>query len=113
MPRTQARNAVRSTVVDFVGDPLGARTALALGSWDARARAGLLSQAVVGEHGDPGKSFYGRLGHSLQRFVGESVLGANPVTYRDGGNTMDTQLADDGMADPARRLLAERLRRRR
>jgi hypothetical protein len=110
--RASAANAVRQQVVDYVGDRLGARTALAFAGWGARAQAGLLSQALVGLD-DNSRTLTGYIGRPVQGFTGESVLGANPVAYRDGVNTMDTQLSGEGMADPARRLLAERLRRRR
>lgn len=110
---TAAANAVHTQVVDYVGDSFGARTALAFGAWDSRARRGVLSASVLGEHGDPGKSFYGILARPPQLFAGLAGLSGNPLAYRDGINSLDNNLSDEAMSDPARRIFAERLRRRR
>lgn len=110
MRRANARNAVRQVVVDFVGDPFGARTALAFGGWDTRAKQGTLSQAIVGEHGDPTISFGGVIAQPVQHFTGAA---GNRLQYRDGENTIDKNLSDEALMDPARRIFADRLRRRR
>jgi hypothetical protein len=50
----------------------------------------------------------------VQAFTGSAFLAPNPVQYSDGGYpTIDTGLIEGPMGDPARKIFAERLARRR
>lgn len=62
---------------------------------------------------DPnGMSFTG-LARPVQAFMGADFLAANPVQYTNGAYpTIDTGLIEGPMGDPARRIFADRLRRR-
>lgn len=59
-----------------------------------------------------GGTFTG-LHQPVQAFMGADFLAANPVQYTNGGYPMiDTGLIEGPMGDPARRIFADRLRRR-
>jgi hypothetical protein len=61
---------------------------------------------------DPSTVFTG-LHTPVQAFMGADFLAANPVQYNNGQYPMiDTGLIEGPMGDPARRIFADRLRRR-
>lgn len=62
---------------------------------------------------DPnGMSFTG-LHKPVQAFMGADFLAGNPVQYANGAfPTIDTGLIEGPMGDPARKIFADRLRRR-
>jgi hypothetical protein len=61
---------------------------------------------------DPSTVFTG-LHAPVQSFMGADFLAGNPVQYANGGYpTIDTGLIEGPMGDPARRIFADRLRRR-
>lgn len=109
-----AANARRVEIVEFVGDPAAeARLYGLAGEVIGRAQGGG-QLAYVGAESDPSQAFYG-YGPGLQRFVGAATGGArNAVTYRDTSQgVFETGSADNTLNDPVRRMLAERMRRRR
>lgn len=110
-----AANAVERTVVDYLGDPVndGRTRSLML---EVTGRAQGAGQVVyAGMDGDPSTTFTGH--HSgVQSFAAAAAPAANASVYGDMLEaTMEHGLVDEGdaYADPVRRMLAERLRRRR
>lgn len=62
---------------------------------------------------DPNGGVFTGLHTPVQSFMGADFLAANPVQYNNGGYpTIDTGLIEGPMGDPARRIFADRLRRR-
>ncbi len=105
-----AANAVTRPVTDYGEDPIAPSRGLIR---DAFLRLhGWLVPAYVGGDTDPGGQFFG-YGPQLQNFTGAASPATTEVTYRDG------DYADLGSAetagvtgDAARRIFADRLRRR-
>lgn len=97
-------------VVDFGGDPGGETRVRGLFA-DLWARVqGAFVAPVVGMHGDPSVSFTG-YGPQVQHFDG--MGGGAPVLQRDGGAAgIDSGVVEGPYGDPARRIFADRLRRR-
>lgn len=62
---------------------------------------------------DPNGVVFTGLHQPVQAFMGADFLAANSIQYNDGGfPTIDTGLIEGPMGDPARRIFADRLRRR-
>jgi hypothetical protein len=62
---------------------------------------------------DPNGMAFTGLAKPVQAFMGADFLAANAVQYNNGGfPTIDTGLIEGPMGDPARRIFADRLRRR-
>lgn len=110
--RAAAANAQIRPVTEYVGDLLGSIPALAFGAWDTRARRGVLAQALVGEKGDPSRTFYGAVAQPVQHFTGAAGRIGNPLQYRDGQATLDKEISDESLSNPSLRVFADRLRRR-
>jgi hypothetical protein len=115
--RRHSANAVARTVVDYgidaSGPALGYRQALER-SYQLVFR-GLTSVAMIGDKGRPEDVFGGALPYQVQMFSGLAGLSGNIVTYRDGGTAgLENAIGPaQPMNDAARRIFADRLRRRR
>lgn len=110
-----AANAVRVEIVEFAGDARSEARARGLAGEIHSRLQGYGSAAYVGDRGDPNQSFYGY--HApLQNFAGfgdTGGLGANPNVYAARSAQLSDGAVDEPYADPAKRILAERMRRRR
>lgn len=107
-------NAVPHVVVDYAVDRPGYTQAQDVSAEIGRRLAGGGGAAWVGSGaGGEGGMFYGCGPGNLQAFAGAAALASNPITYREGLATIETGIADGPYADPARRIFAERLARRR
>ncbi|MDR6212176.1 hypothetical protein QE364_003907 [Nocardioides zeae] len=81
---------------------------------DALARLhGFFVPVVAGGDTDVSRQFQGTVDYSLQHFVGAANPASTTVVSRDGGNaTLSDAIVAGPELDPARRMLADRLRRR-
>lgn len=62
---------------------------------------------------DPNGMVFTGLHTPVQAFMGADFLAGNPVQYANGAfPTIDTGLIEGPMGDPARKIFADRLRRR-
>lgn len=110
-PITGAVNATTRTVVDYGEDPHNpARGVVA----DLILRLhGFLVPVVMGGDTEPSTQFHGDYGRELQGFVGAVNPASTAVMYRNGGNAeLGDASTGSTMTDPARRMFADRLRRR-
>ena len=95
-------------VTDYDPDPRNPAVQIAR---DALLRLhGFLVPAMVGGDVDPGLQFYG-YGPPMQDFNGAAVAGAVPPAAQ-GNAELSGALTAGPMGDPARRIFADRLRRR-
>jgi hypothetical protein len=99
-------------VTDFEGDPTFRSRAGSLFTFLWRTAQSAYTAPYRPADDDPSAVFTGY--HApVQAFTGSAFLAANRVTYSDGGYpTIDTGLIEGPMGDPARRIFAERLARR-
>lgn len=114
--RRHCRNEIRHEVTDYGVDPVGARMHAQLTAHYGLVARGLTSASILGEKGDPGLRFDGLVAHSGQQFHGVAWMAHNPVTYRETTSELGNSLGAGtplALADPARRVFAERLRQRR
>jgi hypothetical protein len=100
-------------ITDFEGDPTFRRRAGSLFTFLWRtAQSSYTAPYRPADDNPNGGVFYGTTA-PVQAFTGSAFLAANRVTYSDGGYpTIDTGLIEGPMGDPARRIFAERLARR-
>ena len=105
-----AINARPRTVVDYDTDP---RNPAMQVFRDVLLRLhGFLVPAVLGGDADPETMFFG-YGPELQDFKGAAAPGHNPVVYADPtGAEIGSAAVAGPSGDPARRIFADRLRRR-
>lgn len=107
-----AANARARVVVDYGPDPADryARGLLA----DTLARVmGRLVHGYGADDFNPSTTYHGQDDRRLQNFAGAAHGGATSVVTRDGGHAdMSSGIAEGPMGDPARRIFADRLRRR-
>ncbi len=111
--RAAARNAVARTVVDYGGDPLGEAVVHAFGGMGLRGLRGEIGTVYAGADDDPSSTFQGQAPLAVQTFTGAAFLAHNGSRFREQNATIETGLTDGPYADPARRIFADRLRRRR
>lgn len=106
-----AANETTRTVVDYGRDPAESHVrALARDTVD-RVQ-GFLVRAWMGADTDPYTTFYG-YGPGIQDFSGSASPATTNVTYRDGGSAdISSGVVEGPLGDPARRIFADRLRRR-
>lgn len=98
-------------VVDYDADP-NDRYASSLLSTLWRTVQSRFTAPYLPADDDPSRTFTGYVANT-QGFMGAAFLAGNPVQYTDGGYpTIDTGLIEGPMGDPARRIFADRLRRR-
>lgn len=104
-------NAVRRTVIDYGVDPHNPSQGIA---HDLMLRLGAFLVPVVGGGDtDSAQQFHG-VGPQLQDFTGAAGNVGNSVLYTNGGNAEISSAGPAGVtSDPARRIFADRLRRRR
>lgn len=99
-------------VVDYGRDP-AERHVRALVRDTVRRVQGFLVAPWVGADHDPSWTFHG-YGPGLQDFRGAASPATTGVTFRDGGSAdISSGVVEGPMGDPARRIFADRLRRRR
>lgn len=104
-------NAQRRAIVDYGADPRERFSGSLFGRlWNTAQSRYTASYRPADD--DPSAVFTG-LHQPVQAFMGADFLAANPVQYQNGGHpTIDTGLIEGPMGDPARRIFADRLRRR-
>jgi hypothetical protein len=107
-----ANRRVRA-IEDFEGDPTFRYRAGSLFTFLWRTAQSVYTAPYRSADDNPnGGVFYGTTA-PVQAFTGSAFLAANHVQYSDGGYpTIDTGLIEGPMGDPARRIFAERLARR-
>lgn len=105
-------NARTRAITDYEGDPTFRRRAGSLFTFLWRTAQSRHTAPYLPADDDPSRVFTGY--HApVQAFTGSAFLAPNPVQYSDGGYpTIDTGLIEGPMGDPARRIFAERLARR-
>ena len=110
---TSYANATARVVVDYGPDPAESWVRRFYADVSARLRGELVAP-VLGSDADPERTYGGRLeGVSLQDFDGAASPATTNVAYRDGGHaTIAEGIVEGPYGDPARRIFAERLRRR-
>jgi hypothetical protein len=109
MPYANQRKAV---VADFGADPNDSVTTGLMGRiWNTLQ--GKYTAPYRPDDNNPQGGIYTGLHTPVQAFMGSNQLGANPVQYNNGAfPTIDTGLIEGPMGDPARRIFAQRLARR-
>lgn len=110
---TAYANAVQRVIVDYGREPAESWVRRLYGDVSARLR-GVLVAPVLGADADPERTYGGRLeGVSVQDFQGAANPASTNVAYRDGGHaTIASGIVEGPYGDPARRIFADRLRRR-
>jgi hypothetical protein len=106
-------NQRQAVVTEFADDPRDGLFASLFGRLWNTVQSRYTAPYLPADDDPNGNSFTG-LAAPVQAFMGADFLAANHVTYTDGGYpTIDTGLIEGPMGDPARRIFADRLRRRR
>jgi hypothetical protein len=101
-------------ITDFEGDPTFAGRAGSLFTTLWRTAQSCYTAPYRPADDDPNGGVFTGTTAAVQAFTGSAFLAANPVTYSDGGYpAIDTGLIEGPMGDPARRIFAARLARRR
>ena len=105
-------NEYRSPVTEYGDDPRDGRFRSLFGRiWNTVQSCYTAPYRPADD--DPNGGVFTGLHTPVQAFMGADFLAANPVQYNDGGYpTIDTGLIEGPMGDPARRIFADRLRRR-
>ncbi|MEU0788038.1 hypothetical protein ABZ341_41730 [Streptomyces sp. NPDC006173] len=105
-------NQERATVTEFGADPRdGVFQRLTGRLWNT-LQSKYTAPYLPADDDPNGRAFTG-LHNPVQAFMGADFLAANYVQYNDGGFPMiDTGLIEGPYGDPARRIFADRLRRR-
>lgn len=104
-------NAEQRAVVDFGRDPAESTVRRLMRDTATRVQ-GFLVAPWVGSDYDPSRVFYG-YGPALQDFRGAASPATTGVTFRDGGSAdISSGVVEGPAGDPARRIFADRLRRR-
>lgn len=109
-------NARVRPIVEFGGDPYAEGRQRALTGEIASRLQGLGGHPYVGDRGDPNQAFYGTVTGGPQAFVTAApVVGIRPSTAAavDAAPTIETGAGDNPYADPAARIFAQRMARRR
>lgn len=102
-------NQVTRVVTDFLPDPNNPSRDIAA---DMTLRVqGQLVAPMVGGDLDPGLQFFG-YSEALQDFKGLAVGTPTSSVMRDGAADLSDAVTANPMGDPARRIFADRLRRR-
>ena len=110
---SRVSNAVAHLVIDYGVDQAGydqTRATISEATSRLRGSGGGVYAGQPGNDGE-GRTFYG-LAPSPQMFAGAAALAANPVTYRETLPMIDNGSAEGPYSDPARRIFAQRLARR-
>jgi hypothetical protein len=103
-------NARTRTITEFEQDSNNPSRGLIREAW--LRLHGFLVPVYAGGDVDPGGQFFGD-GPALQNFVGAANPASTTVVYRNGDvPTIAQAIADGPETDPARRIFADRLRRR-
>lgn len=106
-------NEYRAPVTEYGGDPRDGLFQSLIGRLWNTVQAKYTAPYRPDDSNPNGGVFTG-LHTPVQAFMGANFLAANPMQYNDGGYpTIDTGLIEGPMGDPARRIFAERLQRRR
>jgi hypothetical protein len=105
-------NERRAAVTEFGADPRdGTFLALAGRLWNTVQAKYTAPYRPADD--DPNGMVFTGLHTPVQAFMGADFLAANPVQYNNGAYpTIDTGLIEGPMGDPARRIFADRMRRR-
>ncbi len=113
MSRRDAANAVTRTVTDYGVDTRAVSIIGALTGEIGARLAGHGGAVFVGDKGDPTQRFDGYVAGAQQHFTGAAAHVGTGSTFRDAqGRTIETSFPDSTITDPARRMFADRLRRR-
>ncbi|WP_367575280.1 hypothetical protein [Streptomyces griseoaurantiacus] len=105
-------NERRTVVTEYGGDPRDGRFQGLFGRlWNTVQSRYTAPYRPADD--DPNGMVFTGLHQPVQAFMGADFLAANHVTYSDGAYpTIDTGLIEGPMGDPARKIFADRLRRR-
>lgn len=105
-------NQRRAVVTEYGDDPSNGRFLSLMGRlWNSAQSAYTAPYRPADD--DPNGMVFTGVHTAVQAFSGSDFLAANPVQYNNGGfPTIDTGLIEGPMGDPARRIFADRLRRR-
>lgn len=105
-------NGERRAIVDYGADPRE-RYAGSLVSTLWRTVQSRFTAPYRPADDNPNGGVFTGLHQPVQAFMGADFLAANAVQYSNGGYPMiDTGLIEGPMGDPARRIFADRMRRR-
>lgn len=106
-----AVNARPRAIVDYGQDPNNPARGAVHDAW--LRLHGFLVDVVAGGDTDPSNQFFGD-GPMLQSFIGAGNPASTTVVTRNGGNAdiASPIVGDSIITDPARRIFADRLRRR-
>lgn len=107
---TRFVNEQPRTIVDYGRDPAESTVRRLVRDTLERAQ-GFLVAPWVGSDYDPSRVFYG-YGPELQNFRGAASRATSNVTYRAAAADISSGLVEGPLGDPARRIFADRLRRR-
>lgn len=107
-----AANEYRTGITEYGPDPADRFARSLIGRlWNTAQ--GKYTQHYRPADDDPNGMVFTGLHEPVQAFMGANFHAANHVTYANGAYpTIDTGLIEGPMGDPARRIFAERLARR-
>jgi hypothetical protein len=105
-------NQRRAAITEFGADPRDSIFQLLMGRLWNTAQSKYTAPYRPADDDPNGMVFTG-LHNPVQAFMGADFLAPNHIQYNNGGYpTIDTGLIEGPMGDPARKIFADRLRRR-
>lgn len=107
-----AANERRVEVVEYAGHPQAEARTAALVENATRGMRGVSGFVYAGDPGQGGNAFSG-YGPRVQDFTGAAGFTGNPIVFRNDPAEFEGSHTESVLTDPARRILAERMRRRR
>jgi hypothetical protein len=105
-------NERRAPITEYGADPRDGRFQSLMGRLWNTVQSRYTAPYLPADDDPNGRVFTG-LHTPVQAFMGADFLPGNPVQYANGAfPTIDTGLIEGPMGDPARKIFADRLRRR-
>ena len=106
-----AVNERRIEVVDYAAHAAADGRTAAITEHATRGMRGLSGLVYAGDPGQGGRSFTG-YGPQVQHFTGAAGRIGNPIVFRNEPAQFEGSHTETVLLDPARRILADRMRRR-